>query len=141
MEIRMKPLLLSVGITLGSTSLSAQMTTSLTSTASRGPVGLPVVWNAQVDGIDHGDRRSDTIWYRYRARRLDQTFKIIRDFGPRNDLVWTAEHEGAYELEVSTRDLVSGEEVTQTSLFDATPLAVDRPVITSTLHPLVFLYS
>ena len=138
----MKPFLLSVGLTLGSTSLSAQMTMSLTSTASRGPVGLPVVWNAQVDGIDHGDSSSDTIWYRYRARRLDQTFKIIRDFGPRNDLVWTAaEHEGAYELEVSARDLVSGEAVTQTSLFDATPLAVDKPVITSTLHPLVFLYS
>jgi hypothetical protein len=31
--------------------------------------------------------------------------------------------------------------VTQTSLFEATPLAVDKPVITSTLHPLVFLYS
>src|SRR6516165_3770963 len=142
MEIRMKPLLLSVGLTLGSTSLSAQMTMSLTSTASRGPVGLPVDWNAQVDGIDDGDNSSDTIWYRYRARRLDQTFKIIRDFGPRTDLVWSAtEHEGAYELEVTARDLVSGEAVTQTSLFDATPVAVDKPVITSTLHPLVFLYS
>src|SRR5262249_43586479 len=137
----MKPFLLSVGLTLGSTSLSAQMTMSLTSTASRGPVGLPVVWNAQVDGIDHGDSSSDTIWYRYRARRLDQGFKIIRDFGPRTDLVWSAtEHEGAYELEVTARDLVSGEAVTQTSLFDATPLAVDKPVITST-HPLVFLDS
>src|SRR6516164_7907938 len=134
----MKPFLLAVGLALGSTSLSAQMTMSLSSTASRGPVGDPVVWNAQVNGIDQGD----TIWYRYRARRLDQTFKIIRDFGPRTDLVWSAtEHEGAYELEVNARDLVSGETVTQTSLFEATPLAVDKPVITSTLHPLVFLYS
>jgi hypothetical protein len=66
-----------------------------------------------VNGID----QSDTIWYRYRARRLDQTFKIIRDFGPRTDLAWSAaEHEGAYELEVTARDLVSGETVTQTSL-------------------------
>src|SRR5215469_12549747 len=142
MEIRMKPLLLSVGLTLGSSSLSAQMTMSLTSTAFRGPVGAPVVWNAHVEGIDHGDSSSETIWYRYRARRFDQIFKIIRDFGPRTDLVWSAtEHEGAYELEVSARDLVSGEAVTQTSLFEATPLAVDKPVITSTLHPLVFLYS
>src|SRR5215831_427860 len=93
----MKPFLLSVGLTLGSTSVSAQMTMSLTSTASRGPVGAPVVWNAQVDGIDQGDSTSDAIWYRYRARRFDQTFKIIRDFGPRTDLVWSAtEHEGAY---------------------------------------------
>src|SRR5215471_18211967 len=95
-QLRMKPFLLSVGLTLGSTSLCAQMTMSLTSTASRGPVGAPVVWNARVDGIDHGDSSSDTIWYRYRARHLDQTFKIIRDCGSRNDLVWTAtEHEGA----------------------------------------------
>src|SRR5215475_10804252 len=138
MKSRMKPFLLSVGLMLGSASLSAQMTLSLTSTASRGPVGTPVVWNAQVDGIDHGD----TIWYRYRARRLDQTFKTIRDFGPRTDLVWSAtEHEGAYELEVTARDLVSREAATRTSLFTATPLAVDAPVITSTLHPLVFLYS
>src|SRR5215469_4336528 len=142
MKSRMKPFLLSVGLMFGSTSLSAQMTMSLTSTASRGPVGAPVVWNAQVDGIDHGDSSSDTIWYRYHARRLDQTFKIIRDFSPRTDLVWSAtEHEGTYELEATARDLVSGEAVTRTTLFTATPLAVDKPVITSTLHPLVFLYS
>jgi len=51
-------------------------------------------------------------------------FKTIRDFGPRTDLVWSAtEHEGAYELEVTARDLVSGEAASQTSLFEATPLA------------------
>jgi arylsulfate sulfotransferase len=85
---------------------------------------------------------SEEVWYRYRVRDVGGEYRTIRDFGPEPHLNWAAsEHEGLYELEVTARDVGSGEVATDTVVFEVTPIAIQTPVITPTNNPLVFLYS
>lgn len=59
-----------------------------------------------------------------------------------NTLDWTAaEREGNYAIEVTVRDLETGEIASAISRFEMTPLATDAPVVTTLNHPLVFMYS
>jgi hypothetical protein len=106
----------------------------VTTSSSRVPLGTPIGFSAQAS--DTG-----TTWYRDRVHRLGDDFQMIRDFGPRQDLLWAATgHEGTYEMEV-TRNLSTGDATVQYVHFEVAPLAFDSPVITPTRHPLVFLYS
>jgi arylsulfate sulfotransferase len=101
------------------------------------PLATGVNWSPQAGSANPG-----TLWYRYRVRSVDGDFQMIRDFGPEANLAWTAsEHEGMYEMEVTVRNLGTGEWAADTSLVQVTALAAGAPVITPTASPLVFLYS
>lgn len=110
----------------------------LPSIDSPAPLGTVVVWTAYVDGASDG-----TLWYRFRVAEPGVSdFRMIRDYGPFNWQAWTEiDHESTYEIEVSVRNVNTGEVATSTALFALTPLATDSPAVTPTAHPLVFLYS
>ncbi len=134
----MQPILCSPALLLALTGvcvaepLSVSVTPSIPSPA---PVGTVVTFNAA--GSD-----APKLWYRFRVRPQNGEFQTVRDFGPVSSLKWTAsDHEGTYDLEVTVRDLASGETAQATSFFQFTPLGAVSPVVTPTSHPLVFLYS
>src|SRR5215471_10946093 len=83
----------------------------VTTTASRTRLGSPIGVSAQT---------SDTAsWYRFRVHRIGEDFRMIRDFGPRQDLVWAAtEHEGSYEMEITARNPVTGNTAVQYMPFE-----------------------
>src|ERR1051326_5271973 len=115
------------------------MTAALTPSApSPAPVGTVITWTASAP-----DAFTGTIWYRFRARELGGSYKIIRDFGPLTSLDWTAaDHEGLYEIELSARNLKTGESATMSSVYQMlSQVSVHSPVVNPTTHPLVFLYS
>ena len=119
--------------------LRAAMSASLSaSVPSHAEVGTVVKWTASVS-----DQEAGRLWYRFRTRALVEDFKLIRDYGPSNTLVWTAaEHEGLYQVEATVRNVDTGE-IAQTSIVFsfATRIRGDTPVISATQNPLVFLYS
>src|SRR4051812_44203533 len=118
-------------------SVAAAMSVSVTSSVpSPARVGTVVTFNAQAD--DAGDQ----LWYRFRIRSQNGDFQTVRDFGPVPTLKWTATaHEGTFDLEITARDLVSGETAQSATFFEFTPIGGAAPVVTPTSHPLVFLYS
>jgi hypothetical protein len=100
-------------------------------------VGTIITWNPVVS-----NQAAGTLWYRFRVRRIGEDFTMYRDFGPEPQFDWTAsEHEGMYEIEVSVRNLDTGDAVTASTLYQVLPLAGSAPVLGSTNHPLVLYYS
>lgn len=100
------------------------------------PVGNTMRWTAAAS--DH----TGNLLYRFRLRRADGNFQVVRDFSPVPTLAWTAaQHEGLYEIEVTVRDPHSGAAAVATTWYTATSLATAGPVISPTQNPLVFLYS
>jgi arylsulfate sulfotransferase len=102
------------------------------------PVGTIVTWTAAVS-----DAGSGPIWYRFRSRLLGADFSVIRDYGPAASLDWTAsEREGVYEIEVSARNVSTGDSDTISATYEMTSRVTNGvPVINPTANPLVFLYS
>jgi hypothetical protein len=89
------------------------------------------------------DASSQNLWYRFRVRKAGGQFEMIRDYGPVNTLDWTAsKHEGTYDIEVSARDLNSGDQGDASTTIQFQPLATgSSPVVTPTGNPLIFVYS
>jgi len=115
--------------------MSVSLTPSVNSPA---PVGTIVTWSATVTGTGSG-----TLWYRFRALKTGGNFSMIRDYGPNNSLDWTvSDHEGTFQIEVSARNLNTGESATATATYVLTSrVSGNTPVISPTANPLVFLYS
>jgi hypothetical protein len=110
------------------------------SESSPAPVGTMIRWEAKVNGAAEGAR----LWYRFREFSPSRgTYRIVRDYGPLAALDWTvAEHEGAYAVEVSVRNRDTGEVTAAVVPFEFTSrVAAGEPVVSETVHPLVFLYS
>ncbi len=131
--------LVSLAVAVTSPSAANAMSISLSPSApSPAPLGSVVTWTASVSDADPG-----VLWYRFRAHRADQPFHIVRDYAPVTTLDWTAvDQEGTYEIELSVRNLSSGENQTVSALYVLQSLVTgNRAVITPTAHPLVFLYS
>ena len=101
------------------------------------PLGSKVVWSAAADS------GGAPVWYRFRSRALGSPFETIRDFGPETNLEWTAaETEGLYEVQVSGRNLESGETDTASAVIQMTSrVAGGAPIVSPTGNQLVFLYS
>jgi arylsulfate sulfotransferase len=119
--------------------LAAQMTVSLAATAqSPIPVGTAVTLYPNVSNASDG-----TLWYRYRVRRGVSGFRVIRDFGPDTQLVWAeSEVEGLHEVELTVRNIATGESAATTATFLLTSRVTGgQPVVSATNHPLVLLYS
>jgi len=122
----------------GATAASA-MTVALTpSVASPVAIGTRVTFSSTVP-----DASGSNLWYRFRVRRQGEDYQMVSDYGPINTLDWTAsKHEGMYEVEVSARNLDTGEESTVSSAFQFLSLVTDgQPVVSPTGNSLVFLYS
>jgi arylsulfate sulfotransferase len=101
------------------------------------PLGTAIQWTADPDNSGVG-----TFWYRYRVQTPAGNLHLIRDFGPDPELTWsTIEGEGFYQMELTTRNLDTGETSVTTANVLFTPLAKDTPVLTRTVHPLVMIYS
>jgi arylsulfate sulfotransferase len=120
------------------------MNVSLTpSIPSPAPVGTIVTWTASVPSSG-----TATLWYRFRIGAVGADLQMVRDYGPQSSLDWTvSDHEGAFQIEVSARNLNTGESATITTTYSmasrlATPFGnLPTPVINTTANPLVFLYS
>lgn len=85
---------------------------------------------------------SGTAWYRFRVRTIGGDYRTIRDYGPPASLDWAADREGAYELEVSAKNPVTGEIATTSQIVHAASrIQNGRPAVNATEHPLVFLFS
>lgn len=103
------------------------------------PVGTVVTWDTSIDDAGEG-----TIWYRYRVRKpCESQFLTVRDFSPQSWFKWSPSlEEGSYEVEVTARNLDSGEYSSAVSGYEVTSRSIgDQPVITPTSNELVFLYS
>src|SRR5258708_1555445 len=107
------------------------------STASPAPVGTKVTFSAA------SDAPGTNLRYRFRVRKQGGDYQMIRDFGPSSTLNWTAsEHEGAYDMEVSVRDLDSGDSGVTSVLVQFAPVVTTKTAVVSpTDNSLVFLYS
>ena len=128
-------------VTAGWVSQGAAAGMSVTLTPSLpGPVtvGTVVRWTASVSGV-----ADDTVWYRFRAGRLGQAYKLIRDYSPLTALDWTAaDHEGWFEIEVSAQDTATGQIVMSSATYEIVSRVVgNQSVVNPTSHPLVFLFS
>jgi hypothetical protein len=117
------------------------------SAASPRPLGTPVQWTATAS-----DTSSGTLWYRFRTRylglatvrhKIDFGYQTVVDYGPKSAFTWaTIAREGPYEIEVSVRNLVTGESTAASAVYVLTPLAADGvPVLTPTTNSLVYIYS
>src|ERR1700760_751434 len=92
------------------------------SVSSPAPLGTPVTWTANVSGAAPG-----TIWYRFRTRYnqgglrahpVSFGYRTVVDYGPNAAFTWsTIAREGTYEIEVSVRNLETGETAAATSPF------------------------
>ncbi len=134
-QSRIWKLLASVSLLL---SAGAMTVTLSPSASSPMPVGTMVTFTAAVK-----DAQSPDLWYRFRVREQGGDYQIIRDYGPVTSLAWTAAgHEGLYEMEVSARDIDSGDGSTTSVVYQFRSLVLDgKAVVSPTSNPLVFLYS
>jgi hypothetical protein len=126
---------------LGSASqlLDARMSVSLeASVPSPTPVGTLVTWTAAVE-----DSAPGRYFYRFVTRGFDERRRIVKDFGPDNTLEWAAgEREGFYTVEVVARNRDTGETAVAVAPYDVRSNAAGGdPVVSTTAHPLVMLYS
>lgn len=119
----------------GATAMTATVTPSLQPPQ---PVGTMITFTAAVP-----DAPGSNLWYRFRVRPERGAYQMVRDYGPLSSLNWTAStREGGYELEVSARDLDTGDESTASLLFRfVSAVTSSQPVVSPTANPLVFLYS
>jgi len=127
------------GLALLTSSGAAAMTvTVVPSVQPPQPVGTMITFAATVP-----DAPTSNLWYRFRVRPERGEYGMIRDYGPLSSLNWTASmHEGGYELEVSARDLDTGDESTASLPFRfVSAVTSGQPVVSPTANSLVFLYS
>jgi len=102
------------------------------------PVGTKVTLVAEASGAS-----AENVRYRFRRRDDGGEFTMVRDFGPTFDFDWTkADYEGRVDVEVSARNLSTGETSSRIIPFEFTARTTSaQPVVSGTHHPLVFLYS
>ena len=110
------------------------------SVSGQSPVGAMVTWYGAAKDP------SDSLRYRFRVRDTasGSSFRTVRDYSLVSSLEWTAAtHEGFYEIELSVRDLASGEIATQTLLYEFVSRLEGgaQAAANPTAHPLVFLFS
>src|SRR5262249_27790293 len=108
------------------------------SAPSPAALGTVITWTATAN--DAGD---GTLWYRFRAQSMGRDFQMLKDFGPDNTIEWTEiACEGVYQPEAPVENRDPGEVARATASLELSPLAQNgQPAITTTAHPLVFLFS
>jgi len=147
MKTSMKTATLLFGIALAATSAWSMTVTLQPSSPSPQPLGTPIQWTATT-----GSASAGTLWYRYRSRYIgsgdrkigvDFGYQTIVDYGPKSAFTWaTISRYGLYEIEVSVRNLATGDTADATAMYVLTPLVNGtEAVLTPTSNPLVYIYS
>jgi hypothetical protein len=100
-------------------------------------VGERVTWTATA--VDVGV----TPVYQFSAAPHGGTFHVLRAFSPTDTFSWTPIQEGTYDIKVTVKDGYQAGEATSAVVADEVgPLVTgSQAVVTSTLNPLVALYS
>ena len=110
----------------------------LPSVTSPRAVGTPVTWIVAATG-------SGTLDYRFSIKSPDDTaFRIVRDFRSgtgATTLEWMALIEGTWTLRVAVRDNNGTTTATDETFTYSSPITGTTAVVTSTVHPLVAIYS
>lgn len=102
------------------------------------PLGTIFVFNGVANAAE-----GQALQYRFRVRRGDGAYSVLRDFGPRSELIWGSyEQEGRYDIELAVRNPATGETESAVTSIDLQPaIAWDAPAIMETWHPLVYHYA
>jgi arylsulfate sulfotransferase len=100
-------------------------------------VGETITWTATATGV------GATPVYQFGVAPHGGVFHVVRDFSPASTFTWTPMVEGSYDIEVTVKD---GYQATETATAVAADMVASRvtgsqPVVTTTLNPLVALYS
>ena len=104
---------------------------------SPGAVGDLMTWIATAH-----DSAPGALWYRFRSRAPAGAYRIVRDFGPNPVIDFAAvDHEGVYEMEVTVRNLDTGETDSAVGAYEFLSRITNEPLVNATAHPLVFLLS
>jgi len=131
------PIVLSAGLGLlvpagASGAMSVDLVPSLPSGQS---VGTPVSWQATVMGGPAAPV------YRFLVRVDGGPWRIVKDFSWSSQLRWTPTEEGEYAIGVVAGNPQRLSFAFAAKPFTVHPLALSDPVVVSTPHPLVALYS
>jgi arylsulfate sulfotransferase len=100
---------------------------------TRQPVGTTVTWTATATG-------TPPYTYRLSVARVGESPRVMYDYSSKNEFDWTPVDEGRYLISASVRDS-AGAIAHASRLFTVRARAISRPVVTTTGHPLVALYS
>ena len=104
------------------------------------PVGTTITWRAAVP--DSLGFSSSNLVYRFSIAPADGAFRVVLDFNARDFFTWTPIEEGSYDVKVSVKDVASGITVEAVAPYAIRSRIVEgHPVVSSTTHPLVALYS
>jgi hypothetical protein len=100
-------------------------------------VGERVIWTATA--TDCGT----TPVYQFSAAPPGGAFRVVRDFSPTNTFAWAPMQEGTFDIKVTIKEGYQASETTSAVVADAVASRVSgsEAVVTSTLNPLVALYS
>src|SRR5262245_58670507 len=100
-------------------------------------VGERVTWTATASDVGANPV------YQFSAAPHGSALHVVRDFSPTNTFAWTPMQEGTYDIEVTVKDGYQASATTSAVTTDAVASRVSgsEAVITSTLNPLVALYS
>jgi len=125
---------------LAPASQAAVSVTSLApSPAGPQPVGTSISFTATAS-----DTQAGALRYRFQVRPAGgSTWFLIRDFSPATSVVWTpSDSEGSYEIEVTALNRMTHNEASLSTLYTVSSRVTGSgPVVNSTQHPLVALYS
>ena len=117
---------------------TVRITQFVPSASSPQPVGTTVTWTATATDTNPGP-----LTYQFTQGYKGQTPRIVRDFALTNSFDWTPSiTEGIYTIEVTARDLASGETATSTVNYAIQSRVVaGQSIVTATPNPLVALFS
>ncbi len=100
-------------------------------------VGNTITWVARSSGTG-----SDPWRYRFSVGLAGSPLNVVRDFKQENFFEWTPLEEGMYDIEVTARQLDTGETSQVKTTFEIrSRITGSAALVTATDHPLVFLYS
>ena len=82
-------------------------------------------------------------WYRFKIKAPNQPTRLVKDFGPDNELLWAPMgQEGFYIIEITVRDLFEQTETDRVMIYEVVSNVQGKdPVVKPTVHPLVQVYS
>lgn len=114
----------------------AQLTVTLAAGAGAPqPVGTPVTWTATAGGVD-----TTSALYRFSVSAPGGETRILQDYSPWVAFRWTTLQEGQYQITVSVTAASMTASASSPYTF-VSRVTGNSPVVSSTRHPLVALYS
>ncbi|MBV9760199.1 MAG: aryl-sulfate sulfotransferase [Acidobacteriaceae bacterium] len=118
---------------------AANVTLTLTPSVNTAPVGATVTWTALASDSTNS---SATFTYQFSAGTSASNLQVLRDYSSVNQFPWTESNsEGAYDIQVIAQES-SGTSATTSQTFVITSRVTgSTPVVNSTAHPLVALFS